>query len=45
MFLNFDESSRGRIDALDLIINSLRSHEKKLEEISYRLEKLTRSID
>ena len=36
--MSFDRDDK--VDIIDLLINLLRDHEKKLDEISYRLEKL-----
>ena len=36
--MSFDRDDK--VDIIDLLINLLREHEKKLDEISYRLEKL-----
>ena len=39
--MSIDDGFRTKIDALDLIISALKAHEKRLDEISFRLEDLS----
>jgi hypothetical protein len=41
--IDMDSGFDGKIDALDLIITALKEHEKRLDEISHRLEDLSRA--
>ena len=39
-----DSGYREKMDALDLIMNALKDHEKRLDEISYRLEQAFKEV-
>jgi hypothetical protein len=45
--LSYDEESSGKMNALDLVINVLKDHEKRLDELLWKLEAIieTRGVE